>query len=57
MIDEEIDDPWRFTSIVYLPGTAVEEHEGWYIDAGAILHSSAYAAVAKLIDKYPGNAR
>jgi hypothetical protein len=30
---------------------------GWYIDAGAVIHSSAYAAAAKLINKYPGNTR
>jgi Protein of unknown function (DUF1329) len=57
MIDEDIDDTMRFTSILYLPGTEVEEHEGWYIDAGAVIHSSAYAAAAKLINKYPGNTR
>jgi hypothetical protein len=38
-------------------GTQVAEHEGWYIDAGAILHASAYAAAAKLINKYPGSSR
>jgi len=67
MIDEDIEDTMRFTSILYLPGTEVAEHEGWgtevaehegwYIDAGAIIHSSTYAAAAKLINEYPGNTR
>jgi Protein of unknown function (DUF1329) len=57
MIDEDIEDTMRFTSILYLPGTEVAEHEGWYIDAGAVTHYSANAAAAKLINKFPGNIR
>ncbi len=57
MIDEDIDDPMRFTSILYLPGPEVGEHEGWYIDTGAVTHSSVNAAAAKLINKYPGSSR
>ena len=54
MIDEDIDDPMRFTSILYLPGTEVAEHEGWYIDTGAVTHSLVSAAAAKLINKIGG---
>jgi hypothetical protein len=57
MIDEDIEDPMRFTSILYLPGPEVGEHEGWYIDAGAVTHSSANAAAAKAMNKYSGSAR
>jgi hypothetical protein len=57
MIDEDIEDPMSFTSILYLPGTEAAEHEGWYIDAGAVTHTSANAAAAKLINKYPGSTR
>src|SRR5215831_2129287 len=57
IIDEDIDDPMRFTSILYLPGTEAGEHEGWYIDTGAVTHSSASAAGAKLINKYRGSTR
>jgi len=54
MIDEDIDDPMRFTSILYLPGTEAAEHEGWYIDTGAVTHSLVSAAAAKLINKIGG---
>jgi hypothetical protein len=57
MIDEDIDDTMRFTSILYLPGAEGADHEGWYIDAGALIHSSANAASAKVINRYPGNTR
>ena len=43
MIDEDIEDATRVTSILYLSVTEAGEHEGWYIDTGAVTHSSASA--------------
>ena len=57
MIDEDIDDAMRFTSILYLPGTEVAEHEGWYIDAGDVTHSSANAAAATMMNKYASSTK
>src|SRR5215831_19477130 len=57
MMDEDIEDATRFTSILYLPGTEAGEHEGWYIDTGAVTHSLVSAAAAKLINKYRGSTR